>query len=152
MASQVASDALSLSKGLLCARRHLSGDLNTAMRRIKALIYILLGGMVAYSYMQRDNLVMAIFISVFTLLVVALTLSNIGRMKISWDEAGIRINVFPKKPVAIRWRELEKINLDHLGYHVKATTGQFRIRKEAMPEDLLKRIKENIRRNKKDSV
>ena len=122
------------------------------MRRIKALIYILLGGMVAYSYLQRDNLVMAIFISVFTLLVVALTLSNIGRMKISWDEEGIKINVFPKKPVAIRWRELEKISLDHLGYHVKASTGQFKIRKEAMPEDLLKRIKQSIRANKEDTA
>ncbi len=122
------------------------------MRRIKALIYILLGGMVAYSYLQRDNLVMAIFISVFTLLVVGLTLSNIGRMKISWDDEGIKINVFPKKPVAIQWRELEKISLDHLGYHVKASTGQFKIRKEAMPEDLLKRIKQSIRANKEDTA
>lgn len=78
------------------------------MRRIRALIYILLGGMVAYSYLQRDNLVMAIFISVFTLLVVALTLSKIGQMKISWDDDGIKINVFPKKPVVIGWRSLRR--------------------------------------------
>lgn len=122
------------------------------MRKIKALIYALLGGMVAYGYWQRSDTGMAIFIGLFTLCIIGLTLSSIGRMKISWNDDGITIAVFPKKPTYIRWTELEKISLDHLGYHIKASSGQFKIRKQSMPENLLKRIKENIRINKCASV
>lgn len=118
------------------------------MRKIKALIYLLLGGMVAGGYWERGSPGWAVFISVFTLAIVALTLSTIGRTKISWDDEGITLTAFPKKPRQIRWEDLEKVSLDHLGYHVQATTGQFKIRKNAMPGDLLQRIKENIRLNK----
>lgn len=118
------------------------------MRLIKAVIYALLGGMVARGYWQRGQLGMAAFIGCFTLGVIALTLSPIGRMKISWDDEGITLAVFPKKPQPIRWEELESISLDHLGYHVKSRKGRFKIRKQSMPESLLKRIKENVRQNK----
>ena len=117
------------------------------MRKIKALIYALLGGMVAYGYWQRGDAGIAIFIAVFTLLIAALTLSSIGKLKITWDDDGITLSVFLKKPKLLRWSELEKIKLDHLGYHITASTGQFKIRKNIMPENLLKRIKESIKRN-----
>jgi len=122
------------------------------MRKIKALIYLLLGGMVAWGYCQRGGIGTAIFIAVFTLAIVALTLSSIGRLKISWDDAGITLNAFPKKPRLIRWEDLEKVSLDHLGYHVRGCSGQFKIRKNLMPGDLLQRIKENIRLNNKGKM
>lgn len=118
------------------------------MRKIKALIYVLLGGMVAYGYWQRGDAGIAIFISAFSLFIAGLSLSSIGKLKIRWDEDGITLAVFPKKPKLLRWSELEKISLDHLGYHIKASNGQFKIRKNIMPENLLKRIKQNIQQNK----
>lgn len=118
------------------------------MRRIKALIYALLGGMVAWGYWQRDSFGLAIFIALFTLMIMTLTLSSIGRIKISWNDEGIILAAFPKKPKHIRWEDLEKVTLDHLGYHVEASSGRFKIRKKVMPENLLRRIKENIRINK----
>ena len=117
------------------------------MRKIKALIYALLGGMVAWGYWLRGDGTWAIFISLFTLVVIALTLSSIGRLKISWDEEGITLASFPKKPRFLLWQDLEKISLDHLGYHVQAVSGQFKIRKDVMPADLLSKIKESIRLN-----
>ena len=90
---------------------------------------------------------MAIFVGAFTLAMVALTLSTVGRLRISWDKEGIALSAFPKKPKQIRWEELEKVSLDHLGYHIKASSGHFKISKKVMPDDLLKRIKENIRKN-----
>jgi len=117
------------------------------MRKIKALIYALLGGMVAWGYWQRGDPGMAAFIAVFTLAIIALTLSPIGRLRISWDDSGITLSAFPKKPRHIRWDELEKVSLDHLGYHVTARTGRFKLRKQVMPEALLERIKENVKKN-----
>ncbi len=90
---------------------------------------------------------MTIFIALFTLAMIALTLSTIGRMRISWNQEGITLAAFPKKPQLIRWDELENIKLDHLGYHISASSGRFKIRQKSMPENLLKRIKENIRNN-----
>lgn len=119
------------------------------MRKIKALIYALLGGMVAWGYWQRGNIGLTIFIAAFTLAMIALTLSTIGRMRVSWDEEGITLSAFPQKPKHIRWTDLEKVSLDHLGYHVKASSGRFKIRKKTMPDDLLKRIKESVRSNQK---
>ena len=119
------------------------------MRRIKALIYAILGGMIAWGYWSRGDVAWAVFISLFTLVIMALTLSSIGRLKISWDEEGITLAAFPKKPRLLLWQELEKVSLDHLGYHVHARSGQFKIRKNVMPDDLLYRIKENIRLNTK---
>lgn len=117
------------------------------MRKIKALIYALLGGMVAWAYWQRGDTGMALFITFFTLAVMALTLSPIGRLRISWDDTGITLAAFPKKPKQIRWEDLEKVSLDHLGYHIVARTGRFKIRKNVMPDHLLQRIKENVRKN-----
>jgi hypothetical protein len=119
------------------------------MRKIKALIYALLGGMIAWGYWQRGDSGWAIFISLFTLVIIALTLSSIGRLKISWDEAGISLAAFPKKPRLLLWKDIEKLSLDHLGYHVRARNGQFKIRKNVMPDELLRRIKENISINAK---
>ena len=119
------------------------------MRKIKVLIYPLLGGMIAWGYWQRGDEKWAVFISLFTLVIMALTLSSIGRLKISWDEDGITLAAFPKKPRLLLWQELEKISLDHLGYHVHAKSGQFKIRKNVMPDELLYRIRQNIRINTK---
>jgi Na+(H+)/acetate symporter ActP len=117
------------------------------MRQIKAFIYALLGGMVAWGYWQRGSYAMTIFIALFTLAMIALTLSTIGRMRISWNKEGITLAAFPKKPKLIRWEDLDKVSLDHLGYHISASSGRFKIRKKSMPASLLKRIKDNIRRN-----
>ena len=122
------------------------------MRKIKTLIYALLGGMIAWGYWQRGDEKWAVFISLLTLVIVALTLSSIGRLKISWDDEGITLAAFPKKPRLLLWHDLEKISLDHLGYHVQAGSGQFKIRKNVMPDDLLNRIKENIRLNAKATI
>ena len=105
--------------------------------------------MIAWGYWQRGEVAWAIFISLFTLVITALTLSSIGRLKISWGEEGITLAAFPKKPRLILWQDLEKISLDHLGYHVRARNGRFKIRKNVMPDDLLQRIKESIRINAK---
>ena len=117
------------------------------MRKIKALIYILLGGVMVWGYLQRGNEKMAALVSIFSVLSIALTLSPIGRMRISWNDIGITLRVFPKKPKNILWTDLEKITLDHLGYHVIARTGQFKIRKVIMPNKLLLKIKESIKKN-----
>ena len=122
------------------------------MFRIKALIYSLLGGMIAWGYWQRGEVAWAIFISLFTLVIMAPTLSSIGRLKISWDENGITLAAFPKKPRLLLWQDLETLSLDHLGYHVQAKNEQFKIRKNLMPDDLLNRIKENIRLNTKSQL
>jgi len=119
------------------------------MRKFKALIYALLGGMIAWGYWQRGDAGWAIFISLFTLVIMALTLSSIGRLKISWDEEGITLVAFPRKPRLLLWQDLEKVSLDHLGYHVRARNGRFKIRKNVMPDELLQRIKESIRINTK---
>ena len=119
------------------------------MRKIKALIYALLGGIIAWGYWQRGDSGWAVSISLFTLMIMALTLSSIGRLKISWNEEGITLAAFPKKPRLLLWQDLEKVSLDHLGYHVRARNGQFKIRKNVMPDELLRRIKENISINAK---
>ena len=119
------------------------------MRKFKALVYALLGGMIAWGYWQRGDTGWAVFISLFTLVIMTLTLSSIGRLKISWDEDGITLVAFPKKPRLIPWEDLEKLSLDHLGYRVRARNGRFKIRKNLMPNELLRRIKENIRINAK---
>lgn len=90
---------------------------------------------------------MVALVSIFSVLSIALTLSPIGRMRISWDDLGITLKVFPKKPKKIPWEDLEKITLDHLGYQIIARTGRFKIRRVIMPNKLLIKIKENIKKN-----
>ena len=106
-----------------------------------------LGGMVSWGYLQRGDKKMVALVSIFSLLSIALTLSPIGRMRISWDDLGITLKVFPKKPKKILWADLEKMTLDHLGYHIIARTGRFKIRRVIMPDKLLIKIKENIKKN-----
>ena len=101
----------------------------------------------AWGYLQRGNEKMAALVSIFSVLSITLTLSPIGRMRISWNDIGITLRVFPKKPRNILWTDLEKITLDHLGYHVIARTGRFKIRKVIMPNKLLLKIKESIKKN-----
>jgi hypothetical protein len=117
------------------------------MRKIKALIYAILGGMVGWAYWQRGDTGLAVFIVLFTVGIIALMFSSLGKMRLSWDKEGISLTAFPRKPKLIHWEDLEKVSSDHLGYHVQATSGRFKIRKATMPENLLKRIKENIRLN-----
>jgi len=118
------------------------------MRQAKALIYLILGGMVAWTYWQRGNALMAFGILLFTLAVIGLVLSSIGRLKITWDATGIKLSTFPKAPQLLRWEDLEAVSLDHLGYHIKARNGAFRIRRKRMPESLLRRIKSEIKANR----
>ena len=119
------------------------------MRKIKALIYALLGGMIVWGYWQRGDVAWAVFISLFTLVIMTLTLSSIGCVKISWDGHGITRAAFLKKPRLLLWQDAQNSALDHLGYHVRARNGRFKIRKNVMPDELLRRIKENIRINAK---
>lgn len=121
------------------------------MRQIRAIIYAVLGGMVVYNYWQLGQVGLAGFVAIFTIAMIALTLSPIGRMKIRWDEDGINLAVFPKRTRHIRWDDLESISLDHLGYHVKSSRGNFKVRKNLMPESLLKRIEDSVRKNKERS-
>ena len=111
----------------------------------------MLGGMVAYSYWQRGQIGLAGFVAIFTIAMIALTLSPIGRMKIRWDDEGITLSVFPKKSRHIRWDDLKSISLDHLGYNVKSSRGNFKVRKKLMPESLLERIEDSVRKNKERS-
>ena len=101
----------------------------------------------AWGYLQRGNEKMAALVSIFSVLSITLTLSPIGRMRISWNDKVITLNVFPKKPKKILWTDLEKITLDHLGYHIIARTGRFKISRVNMPNELLLKIKESIKKN-----
>lgn len=118
------------------------------MRQIRAIIYTVLGGMVIYNYWQRGQFGLAAFVAVFTIAMIALTLSPIGRMKIRWDDAGITLSVFPKKPRLIHWDDLEGISLDHSGYHIKSSRGNFKIRKRLMPKSLRERIEASVQQNR----
>ena len=121
------------------------------MRPIKALIYSFLGLMVAWGYFQRGQFGLGLFVVLFTLAIITLILAPIGRLRITWDEQGITLSTFPKKPDFIPWTDLEKISLDHLGYHITARSGRFKVRRNRMPEKLLERIKDQIRKNKRSS-
>lgn len=112
-------------------------------------MYLALGGMVAWSYWQRGNVIIALTVLLFTFAVIGLVLSSIGRLRISWDDSGIELKTFPKPPKRLRWEDLEALSLDHLGYHIKARNGRFKIRKKLMPESLLTRIRSEIAANRK---
>jgi hypothetical protein len=117
------------------------------MRQAKAIIYLLLGGMVAWGYGQRGELGFSLFVGLFTLLMVGLTLSSIGRLRIRWDDQGVILSAFPRKPRVIPWGSVERVSLDHLGYHIRAREGRFTIRKRSMPEDLLRRLRAAAKQN-----
>lgn len=94
---------------------------------------------------QQGNWLMTSGVAFFTACAVGVALSPFGKRQISWDESGIRIKKFPAAPVDIRWSELEKMKVDHLGYHVKARNQKFRIGRKQMPADLLAKIRDSIR-------
>lgn len=53
---------------------------------------------------------MVALVSIFSVLSIALTLSPIGRMRISWDDLGITLKVFPKKAEEDTMGRLRKNN------------------------------------------
>lgn len=95
--------------------------------------------------LKTSNERMAIGIGFFALCAIAITLADFGRTKISWDDSGITLRRAMKPERFIRWSDLQKLRMDHLGYHVKSRGGNFRISKNKMPKDLLAEIRRNIR-------
>jgi hypothetical protein len=120
------------------------------MRRLRALIYAFLGGAMCWSTYQQGNAWMTAGVAFFTSCAIVLALAPLGKIRITWDEYGITIKKFPAATVSIPWSELKKMKVDHLGYHVKARNGQFRISLKQMPEALLAQIRTSIRTNQPD--
>ncbi len=95
--------------------------------------------------LKTGNERMAYGIGFFALCAITITLTDFGRTKISWDPSGITVKRAMKPERFIRWADLQKLRVDHLGYHVKSRSGNFRISKNKMPKDLLAEIRRNIR-------
>lgn len=115
------------------------------MRIARALIYAALGGLLVLINLRSGNTTMAAGIAFFVLCAIAITLANVGRTEISWDEKGVTVRRIPKPPRFIRWSDMQRLKVDHLGYHVLARNGRFRISKEKMPPELLAEIRKSIR-------
>ena len=115
------------------------------MRIARALIYAALGGLLVLINLKSGNPTMAGGIAFFVLCAIAITLANLGRTEISWDESGVTVRRVPKPPKFIRWSDIPKLNVVHLGYHVLARSGRFRISKDKMPPELLAKIRQSIR-------
>jgi hypothetical protein len=79
---------------------------------------------------------------------IAVTLSSIGKLQITWDELGVTLSKKPRPPILLKWSDMQKIKVDHLGYHIQTKQTNFRIGKERMPKELLKKIRESIKANK----
>ena len=118
------------------------------MRYIKAFVYALMGFIMCWNTFQKGHITVAIAIGLFTLCAIAITLAAIGTRKITWDESGITIRKFPAAPKHIPWSSLEKMRVDHLGYHVRAKYTTFKISTKNMPDNLLEQIRASIRENK----
>lgn len=118
------------------------------MRKIKAIVYAIMGGMMCWNAFQKGHYTMTIAIGVFTLCAIGITVAAIGTRKITWDATGITINQFPSSSKFIPWSQLEKMRVDHLGYHVRAKNIKFKISTKNMPESLLEQIRSNIKSNK----
>ena len=118
------------------------------MKKIKALIYAALGFMMSLSAFRQENYLMAAGILFFVGCAIAITLTSIGRLQITWDELGVTISKKPKPPILLQWSDMQKLKVDHLGYHVKTRQTNFRISKDKMPKELLKKIRASIRENK----
>ena len=119
------------------------------MRKIKAFVYVILGGMMCWNTFQKEYYVMTACIGLFTFSAIVITLASLGTRKIMWDEKGITIEKFPSASKFVRWEQLEKIRVDHLGYHIRASTTRFKISFKNMPESLLEKIRESIKANKR---
>ncbi len=118
------------------------------MKKIKALIYAALGIMMSLSAFRQENYLMAAGILFFVACAIAVTLTSIGRLQITWDELGVTISKRPKPPILLVWSDMQKLKVDHLGYHIKTRQTNFRISKDKMPKELLKKIRSGIRENK----
>jgi len=118
------------------------------MKKIKALIYAALGFMMSLSAFRQENYLMAAGILFFVGCAIAITLNSIGRLQITWDELGVTISKKPKPPILLQWSDMQKLKVDHLGYHVQTRQTNFRISKDKMPKELLKKIRSSIRENK----
>ena len=118
------------------------------MKKIKALIYAALGFMMSLSAIRQEHYFMAAGILFFVGCAIAITLTSIGRLQITWDELGVTISKKPKPPILLQWADMQKLKVDHLGYHVKTRQTNFRISKDKMPKELLKKIRSSIRENK----
>jgi hypothetical protein len=117
------------------------------MKQVKALMYAMLGIMMSVSTFQQGSYWMCAGIAFFSACAIAVTLSSIGRMEITWDEAGVTLKKSPKPRQLLRWSEMQKLKVDHLGYHIKTSHANFRISKERMPKELLQQIRRHIRHN-----
>ncbi|MEN8661175.1 MAG: hypothetical protein ACN4GF_01655 [Lentimonas sp.] len=115
------------------------------MRYIKAFVYALMGFIMCWNTFQKGHYVLTIPIALFTLCAIAITLASIGTRQITWDESGITIRKFPAAPRHIPWSSLEKMRVDHLGYHVRTRNSTFKISTKNMPESLLEQIRSSIK-------
>ena len=115
------------------------------MRKIKAFVYAIMGLMMCWNTYQQGHLAISIAIAVFTLCAIAITLAAIGTRQITWDESGITIKKFPAAPRHIPWSHIEKIRVDHLGYHVRTKYTTFKISTKNMPNNLLEQIRASIK-------
>ena len=122
------------------------------MKKIKALIYAALGIMMSVSAVRQENYFMAVGIVFFVACAIAVTLSSIGKLQITWDELGVTLSKKPRPPILLKWSDMQKIKVDHLGYHIQTRQTNFRIGKERMPKELLIQIRASIKKNKSPSV
>jgi hypothetical protein len=122
------------------------------MKKIKALIYAALGIMMSVSAVRQQNYLMAAGIVFFVACAIGVTLNSIGRLQITWDEIGVTLSKKPKPPILLQWSDMQKLKVDHLGYHIQTRRTNFRISKDKMPKELLKKIRASIRKNKAISI
>ena len=122
------------------------------MKKIKALMYAMLGIMMSVSTFRQGSYWMAAGIAFFAACAIAVTLSSIGRLEITWDEVGVTLKKSPKPRQLLRWSEIQKLKVDHLGYHIKTKQANFRISKERMPKELLLEIRKSIRHNQRPTA
>ncbi len=122
------------------------------MKKIKALIYAALGVMMSISAVRQQNYLMAAGIVFFVACAIGVTLNSIGRLQITWDEIGVTLRKTPKPPILLQWSDMQKLKVDHLGYHIQTRQTNFRISKDKMPKELLKKVRASIRENKTISI
>ncbi|HBM86251.1 MAG TPA: hypothetical protein DD423_05665 [Opitutae bacterium] len=117
------------------------------MKKIKALMYAMLGIMMSVSTFRQGSYWMTAGIAFFAACAIAVTLNSIGRLEITWDELGVTLKKSPKPRQLLLWSEMQKLKVDHLGYHIKTKQANFRISQERMPKELLQLIRRHIRKN-----
>ena len=122
------------------------------MKKIKALMYAMLGLMMSISTFRQGSYWMTVGIAFFAACAIAVTLHSIGRLQISWDEIGVTLRKNPKPPILLQWSDMQKLKVDHLGYHIQTRQTNFRISKDKMPKELLKKVRASIRQNKEISI